>query len=123
MSESKSARQREKTMTELSGATREFARQGVYFAKDMTERTKATAEETSKGGGRGIFHVRQRGSRVRSPVDRDGPSEYQRYARFVHQVLGVKTPSAFVELSTEHARKQMEALAEQTGISPGWRKN
>ena len=33
---------------------------------------------------------------------------------FVHQVLGVKTPSAFVELSTEHARKQMEALAEQT---------
>ena len=33
---------------------------------------------------------------------------------FVHQVLGVKTPTAFVELSTEHARKQMEALAEQT---------
>lgn len=32
---------------------------------------------------------------------------------FVHQVLGVKSPSAFVELSAEHARKQAEAFAEQ----------
>jgi len=32
---------------------------------------------------------------------------------FVHEVLGVKSPSAFVELSAEHARKQAEAFAEQ----------
>jgi phasin family protein len=32
---------------------------------------------------------------------------------FVHQVLGVKSPSAFVELSAEHARKRAEAFSEQ----------
>ena len=113
MSESKSARQREKTMTELSGATREFARQGVDFAKDMTERTKATAEETSKAAGEAYstfasgaveFH-RQWIEMVRANTNVT--------LDFVHQVLGVKSPSAFVELSAEHARKQAEAFAEQ----------
>ena len=47
MSELKSARQAEKRITELSGATREFARQGADFAKDVSDRTKATAEETN----------------------------------------------------------------------------
>ena len=113
MSESKSARQREKTMTELSGATREFAQQGVDFAKDMTDRTKATAEETSKAAGEAYstfasgaveFHrLWIEMVRANTNVTLD----------FVHQVLGVKSPSAFVELSAEHARKQAEAFAEQ----------
>jgi hypothetical protein len=51
MSESKSARQAEKTITDLSGATREFARQGADFAKDLSDRTKAAAEETNKAAG------------------------------------------------------------------------
>jgi hypothetical protein len=34
-------------------------------------------------------------------------------------VLGVKSPSAFVELSAEHARKQAEALAEQARLLTG----
>src|SRR4051812_33883864 len=38
---------------------------------------------------------------------------------FAHEVLGVKTPSAFVELSAEHARKQAEALAEQARLLTG----
>jgi phasin len=33
---------------------------------------------------------------------------------FVQKLSGVKSPSAFVELSTEHARKQLETLTEQT---------
>ena len=33
---------------------------------------------------------------------------------FVQKLPGVKSPSAFVELSTEHARKQHETLTEQT---------
>ena len=36
MSESKSARQAEKRITELSKATREFARQGAEFATDVS---------------------------------------------------------------------------------------
>jgi phasin len=33
---------------------------------------------------------------------------------FVQKLSGVKSPSDFVELSTEHSRKQFEALTEQT---------
>ena len=33
---------------------------------------------------------------------------------FVQKLPGVKSPSEFVELSTEHARKQFETLTEQT---------
>ena len=114
MSESKSARQAEKRITELSGATRESARHGADFAKVVSDRTNATAEETNKVAGEAYatfasgaveFH-RQWIEMVRANTNVT--------LDFVHQMLGVKTPSAFVELSTEHARKQMEALAEQT---------
>jgi len=33
---------------------------------------------------------------------------------FVQKLSGVKSPTAFVELWTEHARKQVETLTEQT---------
>jgi phasin len=33
---------------------------------------------------------------------------------FVQKLFGVKTPTEFVELSTEHARTQLEALTDQT---------
>jgi phasin len=33
---------------------------------------------------------------------------------FAHRISGVKSPSEFVELSTEHARQQVETLTNQT---------
>jgi phasin len=33
---------------------------------------------------------------------------------FIQKLSGVNSPSAFVEISTEHARKQFESLTEQT---------
>jgi hypothetical protein len=33
---------------------------------------------------------------------------------FVHKLSAVKSPSAFVELSTEYARRQFQMLTEQT---------
>jgi phasin len=112
MSESKSARQAER-ISELSGATREFVRKGADFAKDVSDKTKATAEETNKAAGEAYatfasgaveFH-RQWIEMIRANTNAT--------LDFVHQVLGVKSPSAFVELSAEHARKQAEAFAEQ----------
>jgi phasin len=32
---------------------------------------------------------------------------------FIQKMSGVRSPSAFIELSTEHARKQLESLTEQ----------
>ena len=33
---------------------------------------------------------------------------------FAHKLLGVKSPPEFIQLSTEHARKQFEILTDQT---------
>jgi hypothetical protein len=33
---------------------------------------------------------------------------------FVQKLYGIKSPSAFIDLSTEHARKQTEVLTDQT---------
>jgi len=33
---------------------------------------------------------------------------------FVHKLSGVKSPAAFIELSTDHARAQLETLTDQT---------
>jgi phasin family protein len=87
--------------------------QGADFAKDVSDRTKATAEVTNKAAGEAYatfasgtveFH-RQWIEMIRANSNAT--------LDFVHQVLGVKSPSAFVELSAEHARKQAEAFAEQ----------
>ena len=78
---SKSARQEENRISELSGATREFLPSGaIEFHRQWIEMIRANTNAT---------------------LD------------FAHEVVGVKSPSAFVELSAEHARKQAEVLAEQ----------
>ncbi len=42
---------------------------------------------------------------------------------FAQKLFGVKSPSDFIELSTEHSRKQIETLTEQTaGNSQHWPK-
>jgi len=80
MAASKSARQAEKTRTELLGATPELTFAAVEFQRQWIEIVRANTNAT---------------------LD------------FVQEVLGVKSPSAFLELSSEHARKQAEVFAEQ----------
>jgi phasin len=115
MAESKSApRQGERTVTELSGATREFAEQGADFARGAADKTMATAKETTRAAGEAYsaftgntldFH-RQWIAMVRENTNAT--------LDFVHRVLDVKSPSEFVELSPEHARKRFETFAEQS---------
>jgi phasin family protein len=115
MQETKSAaKHAEKTVSELSGAAREFAQQGADFAKNVSDKTKATAEDATKAAGEVYstfatgavdFH-RQCIETVRATTNAN--------LDFIHQLLGVKSPSAFVELTAEHTRKQVEAFAEQT---------
>jgi phasin len=100
--------------TEASGAAREFGQQGAAFAKDMSEKTKAAAEETTKV-------MEQTYSTVaKGAVDFN--REWIEIVRantnstldFAHQLIGVKSPSEFLELSAAHARKQFETFTEQT---------
>ena len=101
-------------LTEASGAAREFAQQGAALAKDVSDKTRATVEETNKAFGETYSTVtkgaadfnRQWMEMVRANTN----SSFD----FVNQLLGVKSPSEFLALSTAHARKQFETLAEQT---------
>jgi len=122
MKETKSAaKQAEKTVTELSGAARDFARDGADLARHVSAKTKATAEDATNAADesystltRGAFEFQRKWFEIiRQNTDAS--------LDFVHQLLAVKSPSAFVELTAEHGRKQTEAFTEQarhlTGVA------
>ena len=116
-----SAKHADKTVSELSDATRGFAQQGADLARNVSDKAKATAEGATKAAGESYstlasgavdFH-RQCIEMVRENTNAN--------LDFIHQLLGVKSPSAFVELTAEHTRRQVEAFAEHarhfTGIA------
>lgn len=114
MAESKpTTRQSEKTVTELSGATREFAEQGADFARDVAGKARATAKETTQAAeeaystftGYAVDFHRQWIEMVQENTNAT--------LAFVQRLLSVKSPSDFVDLSAEHARNRFETFAEQ----------
>jgi phasin len=114
MSEARSAaRPGEKTVAGVSGANREFARQGAAVVKDVADKTKAAAGETNKAAGE-VYSVvtsgtvdfhRQWIEMVRANTNAT--------LDFAHQLIEAKSPAVFFELSAEHARKQVETFTEQ----------
>jgi hypothetical protein len=114
MSEARSAtRTSEKAAASASAANREFAQQGAAVAKDAADRTTAAAEETNKAAGE-VYSVVTSGTV-------DFHRQWIEMVRantnaaldFAHQLIEAKSPTAFFELSTAHARKQAETFAEQ----------
>jgi phasin len=99
---------------EVPGAFREFAEKGVAQAKEAYERVKAAAEEatdvledsyTTAAKGAADYNLKViEAARANTNAAFD-------YAR---ELLDVKSLSEVIELSTAHARKQFEALTEQT---------
>jgi phasin len=81
---------------EVPQAFREFAEKGVAHAKDTyTTAAKGVAD----------YHLKV------IEIARTNTNTAFDHA---HELLGVKSPSEFIELSTAHARKQFEAMAAQT---------
>jgi hypothetical protein len=114
MRKSKSAaRKTDKRVSEISGANREFAQQGGDVAKDVTDRTRATTEETTKAG-REVYSVFSGGA---LDFHRQWIEMVHENANatldFAHQMLDVKSSSGLVELSAAHTRRRLEAFAEQ----------
>jgi phasin len=99
---------------EVPAAFREFAEKGISQAKDHYEKMKAVAEDAtdviedtyataSKGASDyGLKVIETARSNANSAFD------------FANEMMGVKSVSEFVELSTAHARKQFEALTAQS---------
>jgi phasin len=99
---------------EIPAAFREFAEKGVSQAKENYEKMKSAAEEAtdllegtyataSKGASEYGFKVIE-AARVNTNAAFD----------FATELMGAKSFSEFVELSTAHARKQFEALTAQS---------
>jgi phasin len=90
---------------------REFA---PAFAKDVSENSKATAEEATK--------VLEKTYSIVATGAADFNQQWIEIVRFntnstldlVQQLLGVKSPAEFLELSSAHFRKQFETFAEQS---------
>jgi phasin len=99
---------------EMPAAFREFAERGVAQAKDTYEKMKAAAEEAtdvlettystaSKGASDyGLKVIELARTNTNTAFD------------FAGEVMAAKTLSEVVELTSAHARKQFEALTEQS---------
>src|SRR6476659_6939542 len=99
---------------EMPAAFREFAERGVAQAKDTYEKMKAAAEEatdvlettysTASKGASDYGLKMIEAARVNTNAAFD----------FAGELMAAKTLSEIVELSSTHARKQFEALTQQS---------
>lgn len=99
---------------ETPQAIREMANKGTAQAKaSYAKMSAATAEASS---------VMQNAGATAAQGIKDGNAKVIEFARtnsnaafdYASELLGVKSPSEFIKVSTEQARKQFEVLSEQT---------
>ena len=100
-------------MTDTPQAFREMAEEGTTQAKEAYEKM-STATTEAADLIKNSYSIVVRGAQ-------DYNDKFIEFTRanthaafdFVQKLSDVKSPTAFVELSTEHARKQLETLTEQ----------
>ena len=100
--------------TDAPQAFREMAEAGTTHAKETYEKMSATTTEAADLV-KDSYSTAVKGAQ-------DYNSKFIEFAHantnsafnFVQKLFGVKSPTEFVELSTEHARSQLEMLTDQT---------
>jgi phasin len=99
---------------EMPAAFRELADKGVAQARDTYENAKAATEEatdllkdTYKTAAKGATDYNLRVLEI-ARTNTNSAFDY------AYKLMGVKSPSEFVELSTAHAHKQFEVITAQT---------
>jgi phasin len=99
---------------EVPEAFREFTEKGAAQTKEMYERMRIGAEEATSLL-ENTFKVASTGA-VEFNRQMIENARWNTNAAFDHVIalLGAKSPSEALEVSTAHARKQFEAVAEQT---------
>ena len=101
------------TTTGAPQAFREMTEKGTAQAKETYEKMTAASTEAAD--------LMQKSYLTAVKGVQDYNNKFFEFAHensnaafdFIQKVSGVRSPSAFVELSTEHARKQLELLTEQ----------
>jgi phasin len=98
----------------MPAAFREFADNGVAQARNTYENAKAATEEatdllkdTYKTAAKGATDYNLK-------VIEIARTNTNRAFDYTYKLMGVKSPSELLELSTAHARKQFEAMTAQT---------
>ncbi len=111
MAEPKTAKQAEKA---VGGATREFAEQGASFAREAADKTKTTARETSivtsEVASAWLSGALEFNRELLEVIRANTNASFD----LAHQLIEAKSASMVIELTAEHARKQVDAFREQT---------
>ena len=99
---------------EMPAAFREFADKGVAQARNTYENAKAATEEATDLL-KGTYKTAAKGAtdynlKVMEIARTNTNSAFD----YAYKLMGVKSPSEFIELSTAHAHKQFEAMTAQT---------
>jgi phasin len=103
----------DRPMAQGTEAVKDFAKQGAAYSKDVYERAKAMFDETNK--------VYERSYSTTTKAAADFNLQWIEMLRantnsafeFCRKLVGVKSPSEFLELSSAEARKQLETFTEQ----------
>ena len=98
-------------------ATRAFhaaAEKGPTQAKEAFEKVSAATTETTDLIKNSVSTAVKGAQDYNNKVIEFAQTNTKAALDFVQKLSGVKSPSDFIELSTDHSRKQFEALTEQT---------
>jgi len=99
---------------EVPEAFREFAEKGAAQTKEMYERMRVSAEEAT-GLLENTFKTAATGAtEFNRKMIENGRSNANAIFDHAIALLGAKSPSEAMEVSTAHVRKQFEAVAHQT---------
>jgi phasin len=105
-----------------SGAPKMEAPQGIHEMVDKGTTQAKEAYENMSAAAAQASNVIQNACSTAVQGAKDCNAKVIEFARansnaafdYANELLGVKSPSEFLEVSTEHARKQFEVLSEQT---------
>ncbi len=98
----------------VPAAFREIADKGVAQAKDTYEKAKAATEEATRVFQHTYTAAAKGATDYNLKIIEIARENTNAAFDYAHELLGVKSLSEFVELSSARARKQFEAMTAQT---------
>jgi phasin len=101
-------------MTDAPQAFRAMAETGTAQAKEAYEKMNAATAEATDLIRKSCSTAVEGAQVYNSKLLEFAQTNLKVAFDFAQKLLAVKSPSEFMELSTEHARKQLEILTEQT---------
>src|ERR1700751_3030148 len=99
---------------EMPEAFRGMTEQGVAHAKDTYAKAKVASEEAGDLLQTTYATVAKGATDYNLKLIEITRANTRAAFDYAHELLGMKSPSEFIELSTAHVRKQFEAMAAQT---------